>query len=140
MTLRSNEVRIGNYVQDLLGTIYKVDIIGHPDNSDYIHASHEKGRGQNGFYGIPISNDIIINNCGFNTEYKAGWIGIDVKKEGQTTTDFILATPLNMGEWQNFYAFVYDEYRFVQLDYLHELQNIYKEICKQELIIKDICN
>jgi len=50
-------------------------------------------------------------------------------------TDFILATPFNMGEWQDYYAFVYDSYRFIELKYLHELQNLYFALNGKELEI-----
>jgi hypothetical protein len=88
------------------------------------------------FEPVQITEEILLKNCGFNTEYKKGWIGIDVKNEGGITTDFILATPFNMGEWQNFYAFVYNGSRFCRLDYIHELQNLFKDLEKQDLEIK----
>jgi len=82
---------------------------------------------------IPINEELLIKRLGFNKEYKKGWIGIDVKQDSGMTTDFILSEPYSMGEWQTFYAFVYDSYKFVKIDFLHELQNLYIAITKKEL-------
>jgi len=61
----ANELTIGNYVQDFLGTIYKVDVIGHRNNKNYIQASSNKGMGQNEFYGIPLSEELLLKCEGF---------------------------------------------------------------------------
>lgn len=73
---------------------------------------------------------------GFNKDYKKGWIGVDIKSDsGGMTTDFVLAEPLNMGQWQTYYAFVYNDYRFTGLEFVHQLQNLYFALTQKELTL-----
>ena len=86
------------------------------------------------FNHIELTEEWLLK-FGFNKDYKKGWIGIDVKHNNGTTTDFVLGEPFNMGEWQSFYAFIYNEYRFVELKYVHELQKLYFALTGEELEI-----
>lgn len=138
--IQAKELRVDNYVWENYGGYYKVVNIKSEQNLNnipYVDLKKECGLigryDLKSIYPIKLTKDILIKDLGFNEDYDKGWIGIDVKHEGGTTTDFVIATPFNMGEWQDFYAFVYDGSRFVRLDYVHELQNLFYDICKQEL-------
>ena len=114
--IKIKDLRVDNYVYENYGGYYKVVNIQSVNNNKNVpYVDLKKEGGLIGRYDlssvcpIPIDKDVILKNAGFNEDYDKGWIGIDVKHEGGTTTDFILATPFNMGEWQDFYAFVYDK-------------------------------
>ena len=135
--IKSKDVRVGNKV--LYGTEIAT-IIGMSRMSVNLTHGKDKGLEKTNIVNyefikpIKLTKEILLKS-GFNTDYKDGWIGIDVKSEGGMTTDFVIATPNNMGEWQDYYAFVYDEYKFVSLEYVHELQNLFTDMTKQELDI-----
>ena len=81
---------------------------------------------------IPLTPEILVK-CGFSGHlYKPQYIGKDVPSEGMTT-DFVLTKPLYMGEWQDFYAFGYDDFRFTKIEHLHQLQNLYFALTGTEL-------
>jgi len=84
---------------------------------------------------IPLTEEILILNCNFNKDYKHGFIGIEVEMNDGMTIDFILVEPFSMGKWQNFYAFLYDNYKFCKLEYLHDLENLFYDLYKKELEI-----
>lgn len=121
--MKISELRIGNYVKiDGVEKPMKVLIL------DSLEVSSTP------FLPIPLTEEWLLK-LGFNKDYKNGWIGIDVKNESGMTTDFVLAEPLNMGEWQKYYAFVYDSYRFTKLKHVHQLQNLYFALTNEELTI-----
>lgn len=49
------------------------------------------------------------------------------------TTIFSISPPFKLGEWQCDYVWVYDEYRFTKLKYVHQLQNLYFCLSGEEL-------
>lgn len=135
--MNAQDLRIGNYVRFKENNlIYKVitiweDSIDCESQKDKLSVSGGKIKY---FEPILLTEEMLLK-CGFNKNYKKGWIGIDVKSDSGITTDFVLAEPLNIGEWQNFYAFVYDSYKFCKLEYLHDLQNLFRDLQKKELEI-----
>lgn len=140
--MKANELRLGNYLQ-LDGENYHVNEIynnlqcvelkrknlENPKLNDY----EECDLDCNDLLPIPLTEEWLLN-LGFNSEYKKGWIGIDVKHENGTTTDFVLSYPQRMGMWQTFFAFEYDSFRFVELKYVHQLQNLYFALTGSELV------
>ena len=82
-----------------------------------------------------------LNKFGFDDkEYKEGYIGIDIKFSNGMTGDFTLSKPKLMGEWQNNFAFELREHRFVQIEFVHELQNLFFAINNTELELKNECS
>lgn len=114
----------GNLVQDIFGTIYEVNIIGHHDNPDYTHAKSINGSGQNGFEGIAITEDNILKFDGF----RKGAFGIFFHSVERVGLKRITDT-----HWR----IIWDSDGIGDsIQYLHEFQNAYKILTKQELIIK----
>jgi len=83
---------------------------------------------------IPLTEEILINNCMFNTDYYQGFVGIDVNH-----SDFVLTKPKVMGEFQKHFAFQYNSgnlSKFVEFEFLHQLQNFFYDLNKKELEVK----
>ncbi len=133
--IQANELMIGNLCMrnGKLRTIDVNDMSNIWDNNRLNPSNHRLDEEISSLYeGIIITEEWLLK-FGFNKDYKKGWIGIDVKVDVMTT-DFILAEPLSMFEMQKFYAFVYDNYRFVKLEYIHQLQNLYFCITQKKLL------
>ena len=136
--LRLNNLVMVNYKTDLLSKVtwiqegsINVTFDRQPDLVNGIVCS------VNDLISIPLTEEWLIK-FGFNSQYKKGWIGIDVKHSNGTTTDFVLSYPQRMGMWQTFFAFEYDGFRFVEIKYVHQLQNIYFALTNKELeLIKE---
>ena len=80
-------------------------------------------------------NKIWINKFGFDdSDYKKGNLGIKLKNT--ITFDFIIVEPKIMGEWQDFYVFDLGDNKFVTLKYVHELQNLFFSLTKENLELK----
>jgi hypothetical protein len=73
----------------------------------------------------PIGLDINwLNNFGFDdSEYKKGYTGIEFRSN--MILDFVITKPKFMGEWQDYYAFDLGQHRFIPLNFVHELQNLF---------------
>lgn len=84
---------------------------------------------------IPLTEDILFK-CGFRKEdYKKGHIGIDFKS-GHTIMDFVLEEPWFMGEWNDCYTFELPSFRFLNVRYVHDLQNLFRVITQTDLKFK----
>jgi hypothetical protein len=46
-----------------------------------------------------------------------------------------LSNPKNMGEWQDCYCWIFDRFKFIELKYVHQLQNLYFALTGEELTI-----
>ncbi len=82
---------------------------------------------------IPLTEEWLIK-MGFNTEYNAGYIGIDV-----ACTDFVLATPENKTDGGDGFRWLYNQggvYLLTPLKYVHQLQNLFFSLTGEELTIK----
>ncbi len=79
-----------------------------------------------------------LRKLGFTDgDYKKGYIGIDYKA-GMVTTDFTLTKPEVMGEFQLDYCFQFDTgsiSKYIELKYVHQLQNLFFTITGKELTI-----
>jgi hypothetical protein len=80
-----------------------------------------------------------LHKFGFSEEnYHVGFIGID-HKAGGMTTDFVLTEPNVLGEFQKCYAWEFKTGRlpkFIELQFVHELQNLFFTLTGEELTIK----
>jgi hypothetical protein len=46
-----------------------------------------------------------------------------------------LSNPKDMGEWQDCYCWIFDRFKFIELKYVHQLQNLYFALTGEELTI-----
>ncbi len=81
--------------------------------------------------GMPLTEQRLLD-LGFNTNYKAGYIGIDVKH-----TDFVLTCP-NKGK-EKYFMWEFKQagvHLYVELKHVHELQNLFFALTGEELKFK----
>ena len=115
------ELRLGNYVKAPLGEIMKVDVLGHLDNPNYIHASNETGFGQNGFEPIELTPE-ILEKAGFEKPANS-WIG----------------DKFHLSEWDDYplnWCVALNKNNAIlvlKLKYVHQLQNLYFALTGEEL-------
>lgn len=118
------ELRIGNYVAAPLGEIMKVEILGHPEQPNYIFARYVDGFGQNAFEPIPLTAEILIK-CGF----RENTFGQGHEFEF-APTEWLVINDLGAhlsGDEEAFFT--------IQCKYVHQLQNLYLALTGKELII-----
>jgi hypothetical protein len=136
--MKAEELRIGNYISTsyMSSSTLKVTAI-HSDRVCFESVTHDFKSNTISSYiePIPLTEEWLLK-FGFNNEYKKGWIGKDVKHPNGTTTDFVLSYPERMGIWQDSFAFEYDSFRFVALESVHQLQNLYFALTGEELKIQ----
>lgn len=128
--IQPQELRIGNHVFDIDGDIMQIgDILdfGVKFKNTSLGSIYEK------INPIPLTEEILLK-FGFNKEYQKGYIGIDV-----CNSDFVLTEPLKMGEWQTKYTFQFKTgsvHKFKEIEYVHQLQNLYFALTGEELQLK----
>ena len=82
---------------------------------------------------ITLTEEILKEWFGFDdSEYKKGFIGVDFKS-GMMTLDFVLTKPKKMGPWQTYYSFDLGQNRFTPVYFVHELQNLFEPVTRQQL-------
>ena len=114
------EFRVGNYVFDEDGEVYQlrpIDIYNISVNPDC-------------FNPIPLTEEWLLK-FGFEDRQR-GFFSI---KAGSTF--FRLTPPQFMGEWQTEYCWVYDDFKFTEIKYVHQLQNLYFALTGEELVFKN---
>jgi len=99
------EVRIGNWVSEQ-GVHLQVGMI----NSEVLESAEP----------IPLTEEWLISFGFSDNGYKQGYIGVICG-----SSDFVLTKPKTMGEWQDEYCWTFDNYRFVTIQYVHQLQNLF---------------
>ena len=83
---------------------------------------------------VPIELTLeLLLSIGFSDkDYKQGFIGIDFKG-GNVILDFVLEKPYSKGEWNDCFTFNLQGHRFINIKYLHQLQNFYFIMTGSEL-------
>lgn len=77
----------------------------------------------------------LLSLYGFDdSDYKEGYTGVEFRTN--LILDFVLTKPFELGEWQKKYVFELGNHRFIQIQYLHELQNLFFAITTTELELK----
>jgi hypothetical protein len=90
--------------------------------------------GNNNFQPIPLTEEWLLNFGFSTTDYKNGYIGID-HKAGGIITDFVLTYPLVIGEFQKHFIWEHSKFKYNELKYVHQLQNIFFALTNEELTI-----
>ena len=88
----------------------------------------------NNFQPIPLTEEILLKFGFSTTDYKKGYIGID-HKAGGIITDFVLTYPLVIGEFQKHFIWEHSKFKYNELKYVHQLQNLYFALTNEELTI-----
>lgn len=130
--MKIQELRIGNWLIDYSGKPFQWSL------EHFEILTLEKNRADiDEVIKSPIQlTEEILLKCGFSDkDYKQGYMGIDYKS-GAMTFDFVLNKPGVMGNWNKCYTFSLPDYRFVNIDYLHQLQNLVFDITGKELEVK----
>ena len=138
--IKPQELRIGNMLS-IEGTFIKVGKIEENSISWNIAKDTAKFKIWNPFLPvsdkkinpIPLTKEILLK-FGFNKEYQKGYIGIDV-----CNSDFVLTEPFKMGEWQTNYTFQFETGsvpKFKEIEYVHQLQNLFFALTGEELTFK----
>lgn len=118
----SKELMQNNWVQNFLGDYMQVKIIGLPQKEDYVFAESEKGYGQNEFFGIELTEDILIA-CGFeNVVLKGMYIH----------PDYNWQIFIRNGIW----VFRASGSSMVEVKYLHHFQNLWYNVTGKHLTVK----
>jgi len=134
--MKANELRLRNYIQIMDGS-------GHDCQPTEITSIKENSVG--------ISCKIF--NLSLGTYYQLEdlepiplteeWLlKLGFKKNGEEysitmmSLVFVIQPPKPMGEWQTFYSWIYDTFKFSVIKYVHELQNLYFALSGEELEIK----
>ena len=138
--MKITEFRIGNLLQcqsDNLLMVSNLDIQGDTIGFDVIDRSKFPLPDGWKASGIPLTKE-ILKRAGFSEKgYRYGFIGIDINSGG-VTTDFVLTYPGVLGPFQKYFAFDFEVGRlpkFVQFEYLHQLQNFFFVMTGEELTV-----
>jgi hypothetical protein len=81
---------------------------------------------------IPLTEEWLLKFGFSTTDYKNGYIGID-HKVGGIITDFVLTYPLVIGEFQKHFIWEHSKFKYKELKYVHQLQNLYFALTNEEL-------
>jgi len=144
--MEAREFRKGNLVSHNFHGIVAVEGV-HPNGEllcipcvkeeGYVKGAVKRGwRNLADFEGIPITED-WLRKFGFSdATYKNGYTGVDFKG-GNVILDFVLAKPFKIGERQKFYAFEMQGYRYKEVEFVHQLQNLFFALTGTELQLQD---
>lgn len=124
--IKSSEIRIGNIIKVHVAGNFKVIDIGK-------HSVSFEGLELKGLYdysilyGVPLTPELLVDNCGFHVTSKGfyqhpDWYNISLKYA--------------RGTYQircNFMDIIANN-----IDYVHQLQNLYHDLCHKELEIKNL--
>lgn len=122
--LAVSSLSVSNYLK-------KNGIVVQIDGRSIFDMCYDSGVIKCGYEPIELNEKWLLN-LGFNKEYKDGYIGIDVGN-----TDFVLTYPKIMGDFQNYFAFQFHSggwAKFIEIKYVHELQNLFRSITGVELV------
>ena len=147
--MEAKNFRLGNWVLDSdredpsLYQIVRIETKEYAEwnsGSEYNVIAKTEGS-EDGYYdiipsGIPLTEEYLVR-FGFNdSEYKEGYIGIEFRTN--LILDFVLTKPFKLGEWQKTYVCELGNSRFIQVEYVHELQNLFFAFTTTELELKKL--
>lgn len=132
--MKANELRIGNILEFSNGIQPSKTVrVGRRFFSSAAIEKEDNDFEVTPYYRPIVLTEELIFKAGFSDkDYKRGYIGKDFKS-GSMTLDFVLSKPLTKGEWNKHYTFDLIGSKFVNLEYVHQLQNIYFALTGEEL-------
>ena len=142
--MKANELRIGNLISHDRCDKFRIDEV-RLTNEGYILRMYVHRNTLTSYADmkldeakpIPLTLE-LLKKCGFtDNDYKAGYIGIDIK-DGGMITDFVLTKPEILGEFQKHFCWQYNTGGipfFLEIKYLHDLQNLFFTLKNEELEI-----
>jgi hypothetical protein len=125
--IKANELRIGNWVQAPLGELMKVKQLGHEENSDFVFATYEGSFGQNGFEGIPLTEEILLKCKGVSKCTTKGWLSLNLCNEWTYLYFQVENKVVELSV--NHHSVV------LKIEYLHEIQNLVQSLTNEELTV-----
>lgn len=132
--MKVNEFRIGNLISDGF-FIYKILEISKgivkgfsTQNGEFFYPDTLYSLNEENLEGIPLTEEWLL---------KFGFNNINSKEYGIKCGScwMSLSNPKDMGEWQDCYCWIFDRFKFIELKYVHQLQNLYFALTKEELEI-----
>jgi hypothetical protein len=129
--MTSTELRIGNYVwDDYSGEMIVSAIL--ESSAIYLRKTIALPSGEyliKNIEPIPLTEEWLL---------KFGFDNINSREYGIKCGScwMSLNNPKDMGEWQDYYCWTYDRFKFIELKYVHQLQNLYFALTGNELEIK----
>lgn len=137
--MEAKELRIGNFVNythvDSEGSLSSIVCVNQISD-DWVLDETQSTLMMSELKPIPLTEE-WLKKCGFdNSEYKKGYIGIDVRY-----TDFVLAYPKTHIEHSEFFCWTFEQGKlqmFKEIKYVHQLQNLYFALTGEELTIKEL--
>jgi hypothetical protein len=140
--MKATELRLGNLLWcKRNNAIMKVEELGLDEHIISFVLDRSKFPLPSGWQVGPIPlTEGWLHKFGFRgKDYHVGFIGIE-HKAGGMTTDFVLTYPGVIGAYQKYFSFEFKTGRlpkFIELQYVHQLQNLFFAMTDQELIIQD---
>lgn len=129
--MNGSDLRLGNWIMN--GTI-KTVVHGITNDNAYIDPDGD-------IYPLSDCTPIFLteewiikfgfNKDGFKESFKSGHSAIIAG-----SSNLVLTHPKVIGEWQEYFIWEFDRFKFVPLRYVHQLQNLNFTLCGKELTIK----
>lgn len=124
-----NELRIGNLLFYGERIVKVIAIFRTHFICDEVDTGIQIGNSlQENFNPIPLTEEWLL---------KLGFDNINSKEYGIKCGScwMSLSNPKDMGEWQDCYCWIFDRFKFIELKYVHQLQNLYFALTGNELEI-----
>ena len=133
--LKSNELRIGNYIQ-ANGPIMEVKSINENEVSLYLHGSEADNWDEEieKCTGVPLSPE-ILERCGFIKHVNSNKYWVFYVLDNGFHVGFAKHSEPSAGVREG--VCYYGE-NYIELQYLHQLQNLLYALAGEELILKSI--
>ena len=127
--MKVQELRIGDWY---LSTKFQVPVICEMGDFYEIYARADGSAEytvDDIFEPIPLTEEWLL---------KFGFNNINSKEYGIKCGScwMSLSNPKDMGEWQDCYCWIFDRFKFIELKYVHQLQNLYFALTGNELTIE----
>jgi len=147
--MKATELRIGNYVKEYSGKIFKFEL------QDFCNIKNSNLDADEYCLPIPLTEELLLK-CGFDEKHFVQWNGngadyqpkdVYTQQKDFTTNNFIVryetftangeqSTEMFCGLIGDWYEKItFDSLPIYQLKHLHQLQNIFFELTNQELKI-----
>lgn len=134
--MEAKDLRIGNYhyyhIHDELDNPKDYEVIDQIDADDLKWLSSEAGQNDEQYQPIPLTEDWLKR---FGFEFKKGRISED--SGVQLFNDFYDKGKFKLNHWDNGKLFYWDDKFDNQIQYVHQLQNLYFALTGEELKLRE---